>query len=112
MFMAHKALLISIYHLWLDGIIDSMDMNLGKFQEMVRDGEAWHAAVHGVTRVRHDLVTEQQHLPIYLPTYLPIYLIYLEIKRKGMEFVSVATLNKQKKKTCEKKKRKEKEKQE
>ena len=45
----------------LDGIIDSMDMNLGKFQEMVRDGEAWHAAVHGVTRVRHDLVTEQQH---------------------------------------------------
>ena len=73
-------------------------MYLVKFQETVRDGEAWHAAVHGVTRVRHDLVTEQQHLPIYLPTYLPIYLIYLEIKRKGMEFVSVATLNKQKKK--------------
>ena len=35
---------------WLDGIIDSMDMNLGKLQEMVRDREAWHAVVHGVTK--------------------------------------------------------------
>ena len=35
---------------WLDGIIDSMDMNLGKLQEMVRDREAWHAIVHGVTK--------------------------------------------------------------
>jgi len=34
----------------MDGIIDSMDMNLGKLREMMRDREAWHAAVHGVTK--------------------------------------------------------------
>ena len=35
---------------WLDGITNAMNMNLGKFQEMVRDREAWRAAVHGVTK--------------------------------------------------------------
>ena len=35
---------------WLDGITDAMDMNLGKFREMVRDRETWHTAVHGVTK--------------------------------------------------------------
>ena len=35
---------------WLDSIINSMNMNLGKFQETVRDREAWHAAAHGVTK--------------------------------------------------------------
>ena len=34
----------------MEGITDSMDVNLGKLREMVRDREAWHAAVHGVAK--------------------------------------------------------------
>ena len=45
---------------WLDGITDAMDMNLGKLQEVVRDREAWRAAVRGGRRVGHDWTTEQQ----------------------------------------------------
>jgi len=37
---------------WLDGITDSMDMNLGRLQEIATVREAWHAAVHGVSKSR------------------------------------------------------------
>ena len=39
---------------WLDSFTNSVDMNLSKLQEMVKNREAWHAAFHGVTKVRHD----------------------------------------------------------
>ena len=45
---------------WLDSITDSVDMSLSKLREIVKDRKAWCAAVHGDTRVRLDLVTEQQ----------------------------------------------------
>ena len=40
---------------WLNGITDAMDVNLGKLQEMVRDRETWHTAVHEVARSQTQL---------------------------------------------------------
>ena len=51
---------------WLDSITDAMNRNLGKLWEMVRDREAWCAAVHGVTNSQSD-TTEQ--VPLSLFTY-------------------------------------------
>ena len=45
---------------WLDDITDSMDMNMSKVREVVKDREAWRAAVHGVAKSQADLVTEQR----------------------------------------------------
>ena len=44
---------------WLNDIMESVEMSLGKLQEMVKDREACCAAVQGVTRVRHNRATEQ-----------------------------------------------------
>ena len=43
----------------MDGITNSVNVNLSKLLEIVKDREAWCAAVHGLQRVRHNLVTEQ-----------------------------------------------------
>ena len=45
---------------WLDGITDSMDISLSKLWKTVKDRQACHAAGHGVSKVGHDLATEQQ----------------------------------------------------
>ena len=42
---------------WLESITDSMDMNLSKLQEIVKDREAWRAESTGLQRIRHDLAT-------------------------------------------------------
>ena len=63
----------------LDGIIDTKDMSLSKFWEIVKDREAWHATVHGVVKSQTRLINEQQQVPVCacMCVYIYIYIYIL-----------------------------------
>ena len=71
---------------WLDGITDSMDMNLSKLREIVKDMGARHAAIHGVTKSRTRLsnstttlyINTYVHIETHVYIYIHIYILYVQ----------------------------------
>ena len=70
---------------WLDGVTDSMDMNLSKLQEMVKDREAWNAVVHGVEK------SQIQHSNLTIMTEEPLSKT-LEHKAASVDLITVGCL--------------------
>ena len=69
---------------WLDGITDSMDMNLGELQELVMDREAWRAVIHGVAKSRTQL-SDPTTSPVGLPRWLSGKEPACQCRRRGFD---------------------------
>ena len=69
---------------WLDGITDSMEMSLSKLQELVRNREAWHGAVHGVAKSRTQLSLTELLQQLYEEdTIIKFILLTRTIRQRG-----------------------------
>ena len=73
---------------WLDGISDSMDMSLGELLELVMDGEAWRAVIHGVAKSRTRL-SDQTELKPVLKTWKGSTQTYVRVMRSVVKMLQI-----------------------